>query len=65
MEKDTIHSLEEAKMRIIIDKDLSDGGTERMVVEISDKMLLKLGKKYFELAAEADNEEVDSNDRTT
>ena len=60
-------------MRIIIDKISSDGSSEKMVVEISDKMLLRLGKRYFELAAESVGEkycelvaeEVDSDDRTT
>ena len=38
-------------MRIIVDKLEEHGGSDRMVVDIPDDQLLKLGKKYFELAS--------------
>ena len=49
-------------MRIIVDKLKVDGGSDKMVFEISDEMLLKLGKKYFELATKGEKKDTTEND---
>ena len=38
-------------MKVVVDKLSADGASERMIVELTDAMLLKLGRKYFDLAS--------------